>query len=293
MIYLLLAIVSSALVSIMMRMSEGRIKNNISTLAVNYVVCVLLAGFYTGLGSIGLSNGRAVHTELGDMLPKGEGALFATALGIVNGFLYLVSFVLMQMNVRKNGVVLSTVFMKLGVMVPAATAIVFFGEVPTAVQICGFGVALAAIVLIHLEKEQSDLSFKWGLILLLVLGGSGDAMAKVYEELGKAEFAEYFLFCTFGAALVLCAALAVGKGQRLVGEDVLFGALIGIPNYYSARFLLKSLSDVPAIVAYPTYSVSAIVLVSAVGVVLFHEKMDKRRGAAVGLVLVALLLLNM
>ena len=75
--------------------------------------------------------------------------------------------------------------------------------------------------------------------------------------------------------------------------DVLFGALIGIPNYYSARFLLKSLSHVPAIVAYPTYSVSSIVIVSAAGVILFHEKMNRRRKAAVALVLAALLLLNM
>jgi Membrane transporters of cations and cationic drugs len=278
MIYLLLAIVSSSLVSIMMRLSEGRVKNNLSVLAVNYAVCILLAVFYTGL------RGMAVH---------GEGAGVAAGLGAANGFLYLTAFILMQMNVRKNGVVLSTVFMKLGVMVPAATAILFFGERPAAVQVCGFVIALGAIVLIHLEKDQTDVTFKGGLILLLIMGGSGDAMAKVYEEMGKAEFAEYFLCCTFAAAFLLCAALTLGKGQRLTRMDVLFGALIGIPNYYSARFLLKSLSHVPAIVAYPTYSVSSIVIVSAAGVILFHEKMNRRRKAAVALVLAALLLLNM
>jgi Membrane transporters of cations and cationic drugs len=84
----------------------------------------------------------------------------------------------------------------------------------------------------------------------------------------------------------------MGKRQRLAKEDVLFGALIGIPNYYSARFLLKSLSYVPAIVAYPTYSVSAIVLVSIAGVLLFGEKMNVRRKIAIALVLVALFLLG-
>ena len=84
----------------------------------------------------------------------------------------------------------------------------------------------------------------------------------------------------------------MGKRQRLAKEDVLFGALIGIPNYYSSRFLLKSLSYVPAIVAYPTYSVSAIVLVSIAGVLLFGEKMNVRRKIAIALVLVALFLLG-
>ncbi len=277
MIYLILATISSALVSVMMRLSESRMKNNISTLAVNYAVCVLLAGFYTGVP---------------DAFSGKAGMGFAVGLGALNGFLYLSAFILMQISVRRNGVVLSTVFMKLGVLVPAATAIIFFGEMPEAVQVCGFAVAVTAIILIHLEKDQTDVTFKSGLVLLLAVGGSGDAMAKVYEELGSAESEEYFLFCTFIAALILCIILTMGKRQRLAKQDVLFGTLIGIPNYYSARFLLKSLSYVPAIVAYPTYSVSAIVLVSIAGVLLFGEKMDVRRKIAIALVLVALFLLG-
>lgn len=277
MIYLILAIVSSASVSIIMRLSEGYIKNNVSMLAINYAVCVLTAGFYMGLHN---------------MAPQGAGAGFAVGLGVINGFLYLVSFLLMQMNVQKNGVVLSAVFMKLGVMVPAVTAIIFFGEKPAVIQACGFVMALAAIVLIHMEKEQTNLTFKWGLILLLVLGGSGDAMAKVYEEMGRAELEEHFLFYTFAAAFILCIIYALGKHQHLAKEDMIFGLLIGIPNYYSARFLLKALAYVPAIAAYPTYSISAIVIVSAAGVVIFHEKMDGRRKVALALVLAALLLLN-
>ena len=38
MIYLILAIISSALVSITMRLSESSIKNNISLLAINYLI---------------------------------------------------------------------------------------------------------------------------------------------------------------------------------------------------------------------------------------------------------------
>ena len=40
---LILAIVSSALVSITMRVSEGRVKNNIGMLSVNYVICMILS----------------------------------------------------------------------------------------------------------------------------------------------------------------------------------------------------------------------------------------------------------
>ena len=51
MLNLLLAIASSALVSISMRISEPKIKNNLAMLAVNYLVCCLLAGLFTGLSA--------------------------------------------------------------------------------------------------------------------------------------------------------------------------------------------------------------------------------------------------
>lgn len=119
MIYLIAAIVSSALVSIIMRLSESYIKNNISMLAVNYAACVLVAGIHMGLPE------RAFEAMGAD---AGTGMRIAVALGVINGFLYLFSFILMQMSVRKNGVVLSAVFMKLGVMVPTVTAVIFLGD---------------------------------------------------------------------------------------------------------------------------------------------------------------------
>lgn len=277
MFYLILAIVSSALVSVFMRCSENYTKNNISMLASNYLACFLLAGFYTGFGNL-FPGGSAIGRTL--------------CLGALNGVLFLAGLVLLQFNVQKNGVVLSATFMKLGVLVPTVLSVICFGEMPTVLQICGFVAAVAAIILINFEKEQTNVSFKAGLILLLLTGGGGDAMSKVYEELGKPEFSEQFLVYTFLAAGLLCVLLAVYKKQRLSKADFLWGFLIGIPNYFSARFLLKALRSVPAVVAYPTYSVSAIILVSLAGVFVFRETISTRQKIAVGIILAALVLLN-
>ena len=277
MIYLLLAIISSALVTIIMRLCENRIKNNISLLSMNYIMCIIFAGFYSGFDKL---------------IPHGAGSGGAIGMGLLNGIFYLSGFVLLQMNVRANGVVLTTTFMKLGVLVPTVVAILCFGEVPTALQIVGFIIAVTAIILIHSHKEQSDITFKIGLVLVLLAGGSGDAMSKVFEELGRAEFEENFLLYTFLSAFILSVLFAVKKGQSLAKEEVFWGLLIGIPNYYSARFLLKALGSIPAIVAYPTYSVATIVVVSIVGIVAFHEKVDRTRKIAIGMILAALVMLN-
>ena len=43
MIYLLLAILSSAMVSIVMRLSTNRVQNNVAMLVMNYLMCLVLA----------------------------------------------------------------------------------------------------------------------------------------------------------------------------------------------------------------------------------------------------------
>ncbi len=277
MFYLILAIASSALVSITMRLSERHVKNNITMLAFNYVMCLLLAWFYM---------------QPSDIFPKDSGLTSAILLGGVNGFLYLASFWLLQINVRRNGVVLSGTFMKLGVLVPTVLSVLVFNEMPKAAQIFGFLAALVSIVLIQSESGQKSAAFKSGLILLLLGGGSADAMSKIFTELGEPRLEEQFLVYTFAAALFLCFLLAGLKRQRLCVADAAWGLLIGIPNYFSARFLLKALGSVPAVIAYPTYSVATILVITAAGVLFFKEHLSRRQYGALAVILLALVLLN-
>jgi len=277
MLYLLLAIASSAMVSIAMRLSEGRTTGKTSMLVVNYLTCLALAGYYMGFGRL---------------LPREAGVGFAIGLGLFNGLLYLLGFVLLQVNIRLNGVVMSATFMKLGLLVPMVLSVGLFGEIPSLIQAVGFLLAVAAIILINFEREQTTMGFKLGLILMLLAGGGGDAMSKVFEQMGNPALSEQFLFYTFTAALILCAALAVYKKERPGLRDLFFGLLVGIPNYFSARFLLKALGHLPAVIVYPTYSVATIVTVTLAGLVFFRERLGKRQKIAIAIILAALVLLN-
>lgn len=277
MIYLILAILSSVSVSLLMRLSEKKVSNNVSLLLMNYVMCTALGLYFTGFGGF---------TE---SIP-GKGT--AIGLGIINGIFYLMSFVLFQYNVKKNGVVLSSTFMRLGVLVSMVLSIAVFGERPEFLQVIGFVIAIGAILLIQTDKEKTTVSFKAGLLILLLLNGSADAMSKIYDEIGNPACEEYFLLFTFIFALLLCACLVWKRGEKVGKTEVLYGMLIGIPNYFSARFLLKSLAHIPAVIAYPTNSVAVIVLISAGGVLFFKEQISRRQMAAMAAILVALVLLN-
>ena len=151
MIYLILAMISSMLVSVLMRLSEEHCRGGMGMLAANYVMCCGLSLAFAG--SI-------------QFFPAADGLAPALLMGGVNGVLYLAGFVLLQWNIRKNGVVLPATFMKLGVLVPTILSILIFGEIPGLFQLIGIlafvGVtADAANKLLHNVYPPQDFSFSY------------------------------------------------------------------------------------------------------------------------------------
>lgn len=280
MIYLVLAILSSALISVCMRFYEKHAGNQMGMFMTNYAVCILLAVFYLG-----------ESTGSGAML---SGLGFSSALmGIISGVLYLVNFVLLKFNMKSNGVVLSSTFMKLGVLIPTLMAIVVFRERPNGMQVAGIVLAVIAIVMIHFEKEAvGESTYKLGLLMLLLVSGITDSMANIFEQLGAADAKDGYLLMTFFTAFLLAFLLMLREKIKVRGKDILFGILIGIPNYFSARFLLLALGKVSAVLVYPIYSVATIIVITIAGVVLFKERISKKKAAALVLILISLGILN-
>ena len=277
MFYLILAIASSALVSVIMRLSDRKVTGNIAMLAVNYLMCVAVSVVYAG----------------DNLFVSAPGLTGAVLMGINNGVLYLGGFVLLQLNIRHNGVVLSSTFMKLGLLVSLSVSVIFFHEVPDLLQIIGFCLAVGAIVLINFKRESGgEAGFKAGLILLFLVGGMADAMSKIFEELGNSALSDHFLVCTFLMASLLCTVLMTVKGQRPGKWEAIFGLLIGVPNFFCAKFLLGALKSIPAVIVYPVYCVGTILVVSMIGVLAFRERLEKRQWLGMGLILIALVLLN-
>lgn len=278
MIYLWLAILSSALVSTTMRLSEGKIKNNMGMFFMNYLFCAVFARIFMGKQSL---------------LPSADGISLTIGFGVLSGILFLANFLLLQHNIQKNGIVLSSTFMKLGVIIPTLMAIIIFHEQPKLLQILGILLAVAAIILIHFEKEDSATSrYKFLLLFLLLCSGITDSMANIYNKLGNSDLKDHYLVYTFIAAALFSLLLWFRERQKLCLWDVFFGACIAIPNYFSSRFLLLSLQKLPAIIVYPVYSVATIVVISMIGLIFFREKLSKKKLSAMGIIILALIMLN-
>lgn len=278
MIYLLLAIMSSAMVSICMRMGEKYVKNQMAMFMANYAVCIVLSYLFMNRGI--------------DFFVDNTGGLI-TVLGIISGILYLVSFMFLKYNMKHNGIVLASTFMKLGVLIPTIMAVVVFHEMPTWTQVLGIIISLIAIVIIHFEKDAlQEGNKKFWLLILLVLSGFTDAMANVYEQVGSTEGKDGYLLVTFLVAFMLALGFVVIRKTRITKADIFLGMLIGLPNYFSARFLLLALGSVDAVLVYPMYSVATMIVITVVGIIAFREMISKKKACALGLIVLALGLLN-
>ena len=118
-------------------------------------------------------------------------------------------------------------------------------------------------------------------------------MANIYEQVGKPEGKDGYLLITFFVAFLLATVFSFREKNRITGKDLLFGMLIGIPNYFSARFLLLALGSVEAVLAYPMYSVATMIVIMLTGVFAFRERLSRKKAVALAMIVAAVCLLNM
>lgn len=282
MLYLVLAVLSSAAMAIVLKCFRNQAGNRYGILLGNYLTCVAISVI--------------MLPEAGLIL---SGSWITLVCGIGGGIFFVLALVCMQSSIRANGAGLTSAFARLGLIVALGLSILLFREQPTPMQFLGIGLAIAAIVVLRSDgTKQTRRKGGFGL-LLLTLGASGcaDAMAKVFETYGSKHQDSLYFFWLFVTAVLLCVCLALvekkrtGKGLR--PGPFAAGILVGIPNYFSSYLLLRSLQSLPATVVYPTYSTATILLVMSLGALFFQERLTKRQWPGILLILAAMVLLNL
>ena len=75
--------------------------------------------------------------------------------------------------------------------------------------------------------------------------------------------------------------------------ELVFGVFVGVPNFLCSQYMLRAIERMPAIIAYPGYSVGTIVLVTLAGMAFFREKLSRRQVIALLIIMAALAMLNL
>lgn len=285
MLYLILAILFSGAMAVAVRITGEHSGSRYGVLLGNYATCVTMA---------------FVLLPEKNLFPEGFGT--AIGAGMVNGILFLAALVLMQINIEKNGAVLTAAFTKLGIVLPVLASILLLGETPSPVQTAGLFLVLAAILVLNMQRGGGSARAGGWLLVMLVVNGAADGMSKVFEQIGERRMDSLYLFYTFATALVLTLLLIVRErraesakaqaAKRIRLREVAGGVLVGIPNYVSTMFLLASVTRLPAYLVYPCFSVGTILTVSAVSILFLGDSLSRRQIWGCGLILAALVCLN-
>lgn len=278
MLFLILALVFSAVLALVLKYLNT--SSPYGVYLVNYITCALLA--FATLQPKTLYNGDATPCWL----------------GAITGLVYLASLAANGYSIHKNGAILSSVFTRLGVLVPIGLSVTLFGERSTLLQ--GLGVALAVVAAVGMNglpgktaaPAQSKV-YLLPLVLTLLLNGTADAMSKVFNQLGRRQDDGLFMFYIFLFAGLATLVLLLRERQTITRRDVFFGILAGVPNFLSSRLLLAALGELPAFLVYPSYSVGVILVISVASFFLFRERLNRRQLGAAGMILGALVLLNL
>lgn len=280
MLYLLLAMLGSAAMSLVLKAFRARKGNRYGIILGNYITCVLV--------------GLLMMPDRSLLL---HGSLSTLIFGVIGGFFFVAGLTAMQSSIQVNGAALTAAFGKLGLVVTLGVSILCFGERPGPMQLLGIALVFAALVLIHGGKAEKAAGGSFALLLLVLLfGGGGDVMAKIFEQLGGEGEGTLYFFWLFLTAGLLAALLAWREtrltGLKLLPGELAAGVLVGLPNYFSSLLLLLALERMPALVVYPAASTGTILLVTLLSALLFREKISRRQCTGLALILAALVLLN-
>ena len=305
MLYLLLAVACSSVIGIIFKISEQRESNRYLVTSMNYLTAVVFSGYMLAHSSLpevtiylnlGEFIGRLVKLFQANtgLLSSADSVLWSVILGTFTGWIYCTAFIYYQISVRKNGIALSGMFSRLGVLLPMTLSIIVWQEIPTQIQTVGIVLCLFSIVLVNFNfREGERFQITGSLVLLFFFFGIAIFCNKIFQKYAQLELKPLFLFCLFLSALILSLTVSIKYVSVLKKEELLIGFLVGVPNLFASYFLILSLDQIKASIAFPVFSAGTIILMTVVAVIFFSEKITPKNGVAIVLTAFALVLINL
>ena len=305
--YIFLAVLSSATMTLILKYSEVKKQNRYAVTTLNYIMASLVLTLTIAFSSAPLP---PVHPEqffqefypvvVGNqgIFSPGAAMIWIILVGMAGGGCFCAGLIFIQKSIEENGVSITGAFSKLGIMIPLCFALFLWKEVPTLFQFFGIAMAFAAILMINPPRPSSNNASMSGvgtLLILFLVSGMGDFMGKLFEKYASGEEKLIFLLVVFSTALFISAYYTwktLQQGYTITRRDIITGVMVGVPNLLTSYFLISAFKTVKTTLVFPLFSSGVIFMVTLGGLTLFHEQLEKRKITAIGMILVAVILMN-
>lgn len=292
MIFLVLAVFSNAFVNIGLAQAARRQYPIRQLLCFNYLTAALLAGMALALQRPTLYpvQFRLFLQALTGRAASGTGTSFAVFFGALTGVFYVVTILAVHAGVRSCGAGVTTMYQRLGILVPILCSALLWGEIPSPLQLAGL--VMAILVMVgqrgHASQGTSRLPF-----LVFLLGGIVEFTGKLFQKSAPETDRPLFLFVVFLTCLVLVLCFGSHPAEKFSSGAALVGVLTGVPNLLSPFFTMKALEVLSPGIVYPTISVGSIAVVTAADAWVFHRSLCRREKITLALIALCLVLVNL
>jgi len=305
MIYLFIAISFSAVIGLLFKFSEINGMHRYSITTVNYFTASLISfmlvlkdNLFSSFGPVTWSSfwNEFMSTPTGHttVLSLQNSCVLAVFMGLITGIFYLNAFIYYQKGINKSGIALSGVFSRLGVLIPTIFAVLIWKELPSYQQLSGIVLAIFSIILINLNFDPTQKGkINTVLLLLFLTTGMGLFGNKIFQRYAVLELKNLYLFFVFFTALILSIRIVRREKQPFLKADIMVGAGVGFFNLFTNFFLILALNEIKASVAFPLFSAGSIILMTLGGLLVFKERLCKKDAVAIGMTIVAIVLINL
>lgn len=281
-IFILLSSVCSVLIAHLLKVTEFKKLSTTKVLTVNYVVASLVA-FLTPVG------GAELDFQLQTEWP-------ALVLAAVVGFIFIANFFIYSKSVSKNGVGISVAAMRMSLLIPVLLSTIWYLEMMSTRQWIGFVTVVVALFLLLPNKRRmlrEPKSAAWLLVLLFLGTGLGDGSLKIFEaDFSSHLTKEQFMGTVFMSATLIGFLVVLMKGNlRFSKQEIGMGILVGIPNLYSAIFLIEALEVMNGAVVYSIVNILTVLGATVLGMIRWGDIVTPGQWAGIATTLLSILLL--
>jgi drug/metabolite transporter (DMT)-like permease len=287
MIFLFLSILASTITVSFFKIFERVGVNTLQGIIFNYITCAVLGNLFTTETPVILTNFY-------------QQSWFPFT--ILLGFLFISIFFAIGKTSQKMGVSVSMVSAKLSVVMPILFTLIFFNESLTFFQIIGIGLSLLAVYFISRKHNDGSTKTKnlWVLPTIVFIGSGiiDTTLNYIQKQFIPAVSEAYIITTVFSIAFIVgglfLTYLVVFKNEKIALKNVYWGIFLGVPNYFSMLFLVKTLSYFPNASAtiFPINNIGIVALSTLVSVWLFKEKLNNKNIIGLVFSLVAIVLIS-
>ncbi len=287
MLYLLLCVLMNVGIFLIFRAFSHYHVPTFQAIVINYLVCVL-----TGILFLGNVNFVSLITLDQPWV----------VIALVLGAVFIGTFYLMALTTQILGVTVSSIASKMSLVIPVIVSLFILNIASRELIVfnyIGIGLAITAILLSSIKKKNGN-DPKLSLLVLImpalvfVFGGVIDTSINyTSHKYLSAETQGVFPIVIFFCALCIGTVVLLIKREKINLKSWIGGTCLGVINYFSIYFLVKSLASFgnDGAIVYPVINVGIILLSSISAVLIFKEKLSGLNKLGLGMAIVAVLMI--